>query len=155
MSSGRTATTLVMLAIFSAMSLLALGFPEKAAFTPLLVGVPGIILCAAQLAIDLRAQANAAGPDSDEALAGRDDDTMSRREWSMFLWLAIFTIAIVGLGFHVGGTLVVFLYVRFGEGEPWRNAVFAGVGTFLVIWLIFTKLLELPLFSGLLLPTLF
>ena len=112
MSSGRIATTLVMLAIFSGMSLLALGFPEKAAFTPLLVGIPGAILCAAQLAIDVTSRAKAVGPHDNEELAGRDGDTMSRREWFMFAWLAVFTIALVGLGFHIGGTLVVFLYIR-------------------------------------------
>lgn len=155
MSSGRIITTLAMLAIFSAMSLMALGFPEKAAFTPLLVGIPGAILCAAQLVIDLTGRAKLVGPDNDEESDSRDGDAIGRREWIMFVWLAIFAVTLIGLGFHIGGTLVVFLYIRFGEGEPWRNAIIAGAGTFLVIWLIFTKLLELPLFTGLLLPALF
>jgi len=154
-SVGRIATTLVMLAIFAGMSLIALGFPEKAAFTPLLVGIPGAILCLAQLAIDVTGRARAAGPDGDEEFGDRDGDAVTGREWFMFAWLAVFTAALIGFGFHVGGPLVVFLYIRFGEREPWRNAILAGVGTFLVVWLIFTKLLELPLFGGLLLPTLF
>lgn len=154
-SIGRIATTLVMLAIFAGMSLIALGFPEKAAFTPLLVGIPGVVLCLAQLAIDLTGRAKAAGPGNDEGLDDRAGDAISGREWFMFVWLAVFTVAIVGFGFHVGGPLVVFLYIRFGEREPWLNALIAGAGTFLVVWLVFTKLLELPLFGGLLLPTLF
>jgi hypothetical protein len=155
MSSGRIATTLVMLTIFSAMTVMALGFPQKAAFTPLVVGIPGVILCLAQLAVDLagRTRLAGSGEGEDKELDGRE--AISAREWVMFLWLAVFTAAIVGFGFHVGGSLVVLLYVRFGEGEPWRNAVLAGGGTFLVLWLVFTRLLELPLFDGFLLPRLF
>lgn len=155
MFSGRLATTLVMLAIFAGMTLMALGFPEQAAFTPLLVGIPGVILCLAQLAIDLTVRARLAGPDNDEEFGERDGDAIAPREWFMFFWLAVFTAAIVGFGFHVGGSLVVLLYVRFGEREPWLNAILAGGGTFLVVWLVFTRLLELPLFGGLLLPTIF
>jgi len=154
-SIGRLATTLVMLAIFVGMTLMALGFPDKAAFTPLLVGIPGIILCLVQLVLDLTGRARLAGPADDEEFGDRDGDDIAPREWFMFVWLAVFTAAIVGFGFHVGGPLVVFLYVRFGEREPWLNAILAGAGTFLVVWLVFTKLLELPLFGGLLLPTLF
>jgi hypothetical protein len=155
MSSGRIATTLVMLAIFASMSLMALGFPDKAAFTPLLVGIPGVILCLAQFAIDLTGRARLAGPADDEEFGDRDGDAIAPREWFMFAWLAVFTAAIVGFGFHVGGPRVVFLSVRFGEREPWLNAILAGLGTFLVVWLVFTRLLVLPLFGGLLLPTLF
>jgi hypothetical protein len=155
MSSGRITTTLVMLAIFAGMTIMALGFPQKAAFTPLLVGIPGVILCLAQLAIDMMGRSRLAGPDNDGEFGDNDGDAIVPREWFMFAWLGVFTAAIIGLGFHIGGSLVVFLYVRFGEREPWLNAVLAGAGTFVVVWLMFTKLLELPLFSGLLLPTLF
>lgn len=155
MSSGRIATTVVMLAIFSAMSLIALGFPDKAAFTPLLVGIPGVVLCLAQLVIDLTGGARLVGADNDEQLGDGGDDTVTAREWFMFAWLALFTVVILGFGFHIGGSLVVFLYIRFGEREPWLNAILAGAGTFVVIWLVFTKLLELPLFDGLLMPAMF
>jgi hypothetical protein len=155
MFNGRTATTFVMLAIFLAMIFLAFGFPDKAAFTPLLVGIPGAILCAVQLAIEISGRAKVVGPANDEEFGDHDGDGMNKREWIMFLWLGIFAGTIIALGFHIGGPIVVFLYIRFGEGESWRNAIIAGVGTFLVVWLIFTKLLELPLFSGLLLPTFF
>jgi hypothetical protein len=146
---------MVMLAIFTGMTLMAFGFPDKAAFTPLLVGVPGVFLCLAQLAIDLTGRARLAGSANNEEFGDSDGDAVSAREWFMFLWLAVFAAAIIGFGFHVGGSLVVFLYIRFGAREPWLNAVLGGTGTFLVVWLVFTRLLELPLFGGLLLPTLF
>jgi hypothetical protein len=155
MINGRIATSIVMLSIFSGMTYLALGFPDKAAFTPMLVGIPGIILCMAQLVIDVSRRKEVAGSAKGVATEEHDQNAINRREWFMFVWLAIFAGATIGFGFHIGGSAVVFLYIRFGEDESWRNAIVAGVGTFLVIWLIFTKLLELPLFSGLLLPTLF
>ena len=51
---GRTLTSAVMLAIFAGMTAMALGFPAKAGMLPLLIGVPGTLMCAAQLLIDLR-----------------------------------------------------------------------------------------------------
>lgn len=154
MSEGRIATTTVMLALFTGASLLALGFPSKAGFAPLLVGVPGALLCLAQLVIDIRAR-TASPADGAEAAEDYDGkDSLSPREWFMFLWLGIFTAVIVGLGFHVGGPIAVFLYLRWGEREPWANAILSGLGTLLMMWLIFTELLELSLFDGLLLPIL-
>ena len=52
--SGRAATSLVMLVIFAAMTVLALGYPEKARMMPLLVGLPGTMLALAQLIRDIR-----------------------------------------------------------------------------------------------------
>jgi hypothetical protein len=79
-SIGRLATTMVMLAIFTGMTLMAFGFPDKAAFTPLLVGVPGVFLCLAQLAIDLMGRARLAGSANNEEFGDRDgDDTCEGR----------------------------------------------------------------------------
>jgi len=157
MSESRIATTLVMLAIFAGMSALSLGFPSKASFVPLLVGVPGALLCLAQLVLDLRARAAATDGGVASKAAdgdGGDDGALQPREAMMLLWLAVFAGLIVGLGFHVGGPLVVSLYVRFGENESWRIALVAGLATLAVMWLVFTRLLEIPLFDGLVLPVL-
>jgi hypothetical protein len=156
MSDGRTLTTAVMLAIFAGMSALALGFPAKAGFAPLLVGIPASLLCLAQLVIDLRRKrsSRAAGPGSPETGEENGEIVITPREWFMFVWLAVFAALIAGTGFHVGGPVAVFLYVRFGERERWFNAIFAGLGTFAIMWLVFTELLELSLFDGLLLSAL-
>jgi len=143
---GRTATTLAMLALFAGACLLALGLPQKAAFMPLLIGIPGVILCLWQLILDLRR-----APKTEEKDAKPDE---GRSELEIFLWLGAFSVGLIGFGFVVGGPLVVFAFVRFSSGESTLNAFFAAAGTFAVIWGVFIWLLELPLFQGLILEPL-
>jgi hypothetical protein len=142
---GRLATTLVMLALFAGACLLSLDLPQKAAFMPLLVGIPGTILCLWQLILDLRRPAEAPKP------AAPVSEGEGTSELQVFLWLGAFAAAIFGFGFIIGGPLVVMAFIRFSSGESWRNAIFAAAGTFLVIWGVFIWLLELPLFQGLVL----
>lgn len=146
---GRTATSFVMLAIFAAACLLALDLPQKAAFMPLLIGIPGAILCLWQLILDLRRTPEAAKPKD----AGGEADE-GKSELEVFLWLAGFSVALIGFGFLVGGPIIVFAFVRFSSGESTVNALVAAAGTFTVIWGVFIWLLELPLFQGLVLEAL-
>lgn len=145
---GRTATTLFMLAIFAGAGILSLGLPQKAAFMPLLVCIPGAILCFWQLILDLRREPSPPKP------APQDSDPEVRSELEAFLWLGGFSTAILGFGFLVGGPLIVAAFIRYSSRESLRNAIFAGAGTFAVIWGVFVWLLELPLFQGLVLEAL-
>jgi hypothetical protein len=153
---GRTATTAVMLAIFVGACLLSLGLPTKAAFMPLLIGVPGALLCAAQLVLDLRrgpapeavpepeaeAEAEAETPETNEA---------SQSEVQAFVWLGLFFGVLLGFGFIVGAPLIVAAFIRFSSKDSWKNALFGGAGTFVVMYGVFIWLLELSLFPGLVL----
>lgn len=145
--NGRTATSLVMLALFVGACVLALGLPQKSAFMPLLIGVPGALLCFSQLILDLRREPEEAAPKE----AAPDD---SRSEAEVFLWLGLFSVTLIGLGFVVGGPLVVTAFVRFSSRDSWQNALFAGAGTFAVLYGVFIWLLELSLFQGLILEAL-
>ncbi len=146
--NGRIATSLVMLGLFVGACVLALGLPSKAAFMPLLIGIPGVILCTWQVILDLRRAPDAPADPGDEET--EDGQT----EAAAFLWLGLFSIALIGFGFIVGGPLIVAAFVRFSSGEGWRNAVFAGAGTLAVLYGVFIWLLELPLFPGLVLRAL-
>ena len=140
-----------MMALFAGACVLALGLPQKAAFMPLLIGVPGVLLCLWQLILDLRRAPQESAPPKEEQDAGGE----GRSEIEIFLWLAAFSVALIGFGFVVGGPFVVFAFVRFSSGESTLNAFFAAAGTFAVIWGVFIWLLELPLFQGLVLEAVF
>ena len=147
MSSARILTTLAMLGLFTSACILALSLPQKAAFMPLLIGIPGAILCLWQLVIDLRR-----GPEVVEEKEEVAEQGTS--ELVIFLWLAGFAVAIIGFGFIVGGPFIVFAFVKFSSDESWKNALAAGAGTFAVVYGVFILLLELPLFQGLVLEAL-
>lgn len=145
--NDRILTTLVMLALFSGACLLALGLPAKAAFMPLLIGVPGVILCAAQLVLDIVRQRKAE-PTVEIAEDTEQTGDAAKSELEMFLWLIEFTVALLLFGFVVGGPLSVLLFVRLSSKDTWLNAVFAGAGTLIVLHGVFIWLLELTLFRG-------
>jgi hypothetical protein len=140
----RKTVTLVMLGIFTGAVLIALTLPSQAAFMPFLVGIPGMVLCAAQLVIEFTTAEDAPKASQKD---GFDD---SRTEAQMFAWLGIFTAFLIGIGFQWGGPIVVALFVRYGSRDTWGNACFAALGTFAVLFGVFVWLLELHLFQGLL-----
>ena len=143
--NGRSLTTLVMFAIFTGVCFMALSLPTKAAFMPLLIGVPGAILCAVQLVIDLRRK-----PELNVQAEPRHGGSAgARSEAEVFMWLALYTGAILGFGFVVGGPVIVGAYVRFSGRDSWRNALIAAGGTFAVLYGVFIWLLELSMFQGL------
>lgn len=149
MFDARKLVTLVMLAIFTGAVLIALTLPSQAAFMPFLVGIPGILLCLAQLFIDFTSPP---APRKDKAKASADD---AQSEAQMFLWLALFTGVLIGFGFLCGGPILVLLFVRFSSRDSWLNAAFAGSGTWCVLYGVFHVLLGLRLFPGLILKALF
>jgi len=136
-----------MLALFAGASAMALEMPRQAAFMPLLVGVPGMLLCLWQLVLDLRRPADAPADDDKPKKAGAP--APARSEAEVFGWLALFTGAILGFGFLIGGPIIVTAFIRYSSRESWLNAVFAGLGTLAVLYGVFGHLLELSLFEGL------
>ena len=52
----RQSMTVFMLAVFTTMVVIAFSYPEGARFMPLTVGIPGILLCCLQIALDFRKQ---------------------------------------------------------------------------------------------------
>jgi hypothetical protein len=142
--NGRIITTAVMLAIFGGMSAMALAYPEKARFLPLLISVPATLMCLAQLVFDVRSALQyGSAEDTVEA-------TMEHpREAKMFFWLALFFIGIMSFGFLIAAPVLVFAFLRFGEKESWMTAILGGLGAWIILYGVFTRLLELFLFEGL------
>ena len=144
--SGRAITTLVMLAIFAGMTVIGFSYPEKARMMPLLVGIPGTIMALTQLIHDIRFP----------AVKSVDVDTAIERgrEIKMFLWLALFFAGVMGFGFIYAAPILVFAFLYIGQKESLTVALVGGIGAWVILYGVFTRLLELFLFEGLLLPLL-
>ncbi|MEE8426094.1 MAG: tripartite tricarboxylate transporter TctB family protein [Woeseiaceae bacterium] len=136
--NGRVGTALVMLLIFMSMSLMALGFTDKARLMPLLVGIPGILLGIVQLTSEIRQSA-------DEA----DSDALSKAERNMFLWVFIFFFGLLGFGFIYAAPIVVFAFMYAGKKESLLVALISAAGTWAVLFGFFERVMEIPLFKGL------
>jgi hypothetical protein len=142
--SGRIATVLVILAIFVTMSIMALGFPERARLMPLLVGVPGSLLALILVFVEWRAAQTQQAADSDvqvrQAHAG---------EKHMFFWMMSFFVGILGFGFLYAAPPLVFAMMRFGKKESLTVAAVGAIGTWAVLYGLFELAFQIPLFTGL------
>ncbi len=140
--NGRVMTALVMLVMFLSMSLMALGFTEKARLMPLLVGVPGTLLALIELISEMRVSVR-------QAQSGEDVDALSSAERAMFAWVFIFCVGILCFGFTYAGPLLVFAFMTFGKRETLTVALISAAGTWAVLFGFFEQMMEIPLFAGL------
>jgi hypothetical protein len=133
----------IMLAIFAAMVGTSFTYPAKAAFVPLVIGIPGTLLCLIQLGVELRHAQQGLGKTSTRDV---------RREWVMYGWIVGFVVTVVLLGFMLAAPLTLYSYLRFNAKESrWLSAVIAAGGLAL-IYGVFEYTLQVELFEGLLTP---
>ncbi len=142
--TGRALTAVVMLAIFLTMSLMALGFPEKARLMPLMVGIPGSVLAFLQVLIELRTSIDDAMESDAQQIAARQS------ERHMFTWLLLFFFGILGFGFIYAAPLLVLGFLYVGKKESIKVGAFGAAGTWAVLYGLFEQAFEIPLFNGLL-----
>ncbi len=141
--TGRVLTAVAMLAIFLMMSLMALGFPEKARLMPLMVGIPGSVLALLQVLAELRTSI-------DDAM--ETDAQQSAAHWNerhMFTWLLLFFFGILGFGFIYAAPLLVFGFLYVGKKETIKVGAYGAAGTWVVLYGLFEQAFEIPLFTGL------
>ena len=133
----------LMLAIFGAMVAAAFTYPTKAAFVPLVIGVPGTLLCLIQFGTELRAARTTAA-----TAPARD----VRREWVMYGWIVGFVASVTLLGFLIAAPLVLYAYLRFNAKAPQWLAGLIAAGGLALIYGVFEYTLGVELFEGLLTP---
>lgn len=138
--NGRVATAFAVLVIFLAMTLLALGFPEKARFMPLLIGVPASLLALIQLFNEVRHSRGEAA----KATSG-----LNAAERLMFTWTFLFFFGILGFGFLYGAPVLVFGFLLLGKKEKLSVALISSATTWAVLYGAFELAFKIPLFAGL------
>ena len=142
--SGQLLTAVVMLAIFVTMSLMALGFPEKARLMPLMIGIPGSVLALVQVLRELRTAI-------DKAVEADEEQWQARRnERHMFIWMLLFFFGFLGFGFIYAAPLLVFGFLRIGMKESLTIGVISAVATWAVLYGLFETAFQIQLFNGLL-----
>ena len=109
MPRSGTLTAFVMLVIFATMSLLALGFPDKARTMPLMVGIPGTLLALLQFVNELRKV-----PAMESEALAVESREKRRQELKLFAWLGIFFVGVMAFGFVWAAPVLVFAFLRFG-----------------------------------------
>jgi hypothetical protein len=134
---GRIIVSVVMLAIFAGMVLYAFTFPPDARFLPWVIGIPGLLFCIAQLAIELRSRP----PEPRPAREGR-------RELKMFAWFVAMIAGILLFGFVYAGPALIAAYLYFDWNERPLTVVISALVAFAILYGVFEQALELRLFGG-------
>lgn len=173
--SFSTVLTVIMLAIFSTMVVVATNYPPGASFMPFVVGIPGIVLCLLQLLIDYLAHhrnrltghfhsAPRAGlhhldefPTAEkteeqepaEPEFGPETVPAEARIWAYFLG---FMVAVLLFGFVASVPVLVTLYLWRDAKVRFPFALLSGVICTTVMWAMFEELLQFQLHPGFLMP---
>jgi hypothetical protein len=129
----------------------SLGFPGFARLFPLVVGIPGAILAAAQFVLDLRGRA---ARDADRATRGgwrTVGAVLAGQELGVLWWAAALVGLTLAVGFGASIPLFLALFLRIRGKENWPvTAALAGAG-WAFVYLVFTVGMKVFLFPGLLL----
>jgi hypothetical protein len=166
---SRQAMTVFMLAVFATMVGVSFTYPEGARFMPLTVGVPGLLLCLLQIALDFRKRAVV--EEKDEMLeaqekaaklvghsvefghaevidAPHDHKEMVRREIITWVYFLSFVGGVLLFGFYAAIPVFLALFLRERAGTTWTKALtYSGIASVL-FYLIFAKGLGVVLYQG-------
>lgn len=135
----------------------SLGWSQRAGLFPWIALVPTLALTIWQLVDDARGKTTppttVVGDEGDETEleAELPPGVMARRGAQTVGWIGAFFLAMVLLGFAIGGGLLSALYVRFAAHERWRVSIVYGVVAYLLLEVLFHRLLSIPLPDGLVL----
>jgi hypothetical protein len=127
-----------MLGIFLVMVAFALTYPAETRVIPLVIGIPGIVISAIQIAVELRTK-NSTG----------DTEHDRKAELRMFGWFVSFVAGIILFGFIYAGPVMVALYLHFSWREKWYITLGSAPFAWVVLHGIFERILGLSLFDGL------
>lgn len=165
MNTFSTWLAAAMFLIFGTMVVIAFGYPPGARFMPLIVGIPGLLLCAFQLVLDYLKASRASTLDAfrpapkagkpDEP-AGEDEPEFGphtlRREALLWAYFVGFVGVILLFGFYVAVPLMITLFLWLYAGARFRVAATYGAVATLALFLMFGELLQIRLHPGFVTP---
>jgi hypothetical protein len=157
----RNPMTLFMFAVFATMVYVASDYPAGARFMPYVVGIPALILCVLQFALDMRAPPPAPRDDRSDMekaealvsqMTGRRMEfeatqiapgvTVSEnptavaenREFVIWGYIIGFLIAILALGFYIAVPLFILFYMRTEAKVSWsKAALYTAIGCAVIL----------------------
>lgn len=178
MNLSNSIMTVLILAIFSVMVIVAGAYPPGARFWPFVIGIPAIALCLLQLLLDARERRAAVGAadgrsDFEKAeekisqMVGRklhfdvghelltgageaklSDQEVLRRELTNWGFFAALIAGIVLFGFHLAVAAFLIIFLRFRAQASWRLTLFMTAIACAVAFIAFERVLRVSLHSG-------
>lgn len=177
MNYSNSIMTFVMLVIFAVMVGVSSGYPPGARFMTFVIGVPALLLCILQLALDARERRRAAEIASGKRQAETQEDQIARlvgrqitfdisfdslapggeplspeeklrRELIVWGYFLAFIVGIVLFGFRIAVPVFLFCFLRFWAESSWRQTVLLTAVASVAFYFIFEKVLRVSLHTG-------
>ena len=146
---GKVLMSLAMLVIFGGMVGMATTYPPETRLLPLVIGIPGILLAAIQVAMDFADAKRKAGSVKDsEAEEPAPAAGTVKRELVLLAYLVARAAAILLFGFWLTIPVFVIVFLRAHEGESWRLTLGLALGVWAGLYLVFDRLLEILVHRG-------
>jgi hypothetical protein len=152
---GELILTLFLLAFFIFLMLISMTYSLKARRMPLVVIIPGIVLCTVMaFRIATGKKDGPKQPKSESAETengespGLEGKEVQKRMWVMFGWMGLLVGMIWIVGFLVTIPVYTILFMR-SLKESWRLSIIIGVVGFIVLYFLFVVGLEMELYPGL------
>ena len=132
------------LAFLIVIDLYSLKYPLEARIFPWVIGIPATIL---MLIVTLKDISRLRQATPEESLSKLKD--IDFRPYALIIaWMGGFLIMIYVLGFYVGSTLFVFLYLK-TKGLGWSRSLGLAAGLCIAIYLLFSFGMEMSVYHGL------
>lgn len=141
--------SLVMLAIFGGMVGMAMTYPPETRLLPLVIGIPGILLAAIQVGVDMAGARREAGSakDADAVESALAAGTI-KSELVLLAYLAALAAAILLFGFWLTIPVFLIVFLRAHEAESWRLTLGLALGAWAGLYLVFDQVLEILVHRG-------
>ena len=148
---GEFILALFFLAFFVTLLLISMTYSPKARRLPLLVGIPGASLTAAQVIKELnrrRGKTGEAKGVEPENAGAASQKGVDKRLLMMLGWLVLLIAMIWILGFLITIPVYTILFMK-SLKESWRLSIIFAVAGFAVLYCLFVVVLNMELYPGL------
>ena len=119
-------------------------FGYRAGLFPWVVGIPALVLAAAQFFMDASGRTRFKAPDDFGVAAELPPDLVKQRTVNIVLWTVGFFIAIWLCGFSVAVPLATILYLKIAGREKWPITIAVAFGAWLFFYVLFDRGLHVP-----------
>jgi hypothetical protein len=140
---------LFFLALLAVFFIAAGGYKPVTRRAPLIVMIPLAVMLLGQLVLTVKnlRRVSAAHPEQKSLL--QINRQAIHRAFQILLWLVLLLVMIY-VGGHLAGIAVfLFLFLRFVCHDPWRTTIYVSAGSVAALYLLFERLLMIPLYTGL------
>lgn len=148
--NGRILFSLFLITVAAIAIVMARQWSFKAAFFPLVTGIPLLVLATVQLLVDLFGRSPAAAETRLDLDFATDvpPPIARRRTVAIFAWMAGFILLVFLLGFSLAIPLFVLAYLAPQTGVGWRRKITLAAVAWGCFYGLFDRLLHLPFEAG-------